>query len=213
MKYEDLIRCVTHPESISVDDQQNLKELIVKYPYFGIGQWLYLKSLKNQDSVYFEQELKKTALFTPNRRNLYFFIHPEKINATENLNRERNALTGSYFDMIGVLEEKQANDRTSLKSLAAKLREAREMMKTDSTSKNTETTKEAETEIAESTAHTDKNKEKSMVEELEIYAKKCIKEAKYAEAIETYEKLNLINPKKSIYFADQIRFLKKITNN
>ena len=43
--------------------------------------------------------------------------------------------------------------------------------------------------------------------------KKCIREKKYAEAIEILKKLNLINPKKSIYFADQIRFLEKALVN
>ena len=48
---------------------------------------------------------------------------------------------------------------------------------------------------------------------LEENLKKCIREKKYAEAIEILKKLNLINPKKSIYFADQIRYLEKILQN
>ena len=44
----------------------------------------------------------------------------------------------------------------------------------------------------------------------EEYAKKLIREKKFAQAIAILNELNLIYPKKSIYFADQIRFLEKI---
>ncbi|MDE5903170.1 MAG: hypothetical protein K2H21_08145 [Muribaculaceae bacterium] len=40
-----------------------------------------------------------------------------------------------------------------------------------------------------------------------------IKNRKYAEALAIIEELNLKNPEKSIYFADQIRFLKKLIIN
>ena len=48
---------------------------------------------------------------------------------------------------------------------------------------------------------------------LEERSHRLIRERKYPEAIEILKQLNLINPKKSIYFADQIRFLEKIIAN
>jgi hypothetical protein len=47
----------------------------------------------------------------------------------------------------------------------------------------------------------------------ECNAKKLIREHKYMEAIEILKLLNLNNPKKSVYFADQIRFLEKVIVN
>jgi len=47
----------------------------------------------------------------------------------------------------------------------------------------------------------------------ESNAKKLIIEHKYPEAIEILRALNLNNPKKSVYFADQIRFLEKVIAN
>ena len=47
----------------------------------------------------------------------------------------------------------------------------------------------------------------------EEIARNLIKNRKYEEALAIIERLNLINPKKSIYFADQIRFLKKLILN
>ncbi len=40
-----------------------------------------------------------------------------------------------------------------------------------------------------------------------------IKQGQYADALEIIKRLNLNNPKKSIYFADQIRFLEKLVKN
>jgi len=44
----------------------------------------------------------------------------------------------------------------------------------------------------------------------EFNAKKLITEQKYKDAIVILKQLNLNNPKKSVYFADQIRFLEKV---
>jgi hypothetical protein len=43
--------------------------------------------------------------------------------------------------------------------------------------------------------------------------KDCLKKRKYAEALEIIREQNLIYPKKSRYFADQIRYLEKLINN
>ena len=55
----------------------------------------------------------------------------------------------------------------------------------------------------------EQTKDLSLEEKSRLY----IRQKKYREAIEILKQLNLINPKKSIYFADQIRFLEKIIAN
>lgn len=124
MTYENFISYIEQPQNITETQVSELKELIEKFPYFGIAHWLYLRALKNTNSIYFGAELNKTAVFVPNRRNLYFFIHPDELE-TKN-QRERILKDGSYFDMIEKIETNGDESRNSLKSLAEKLKAARQ---------------------------------------------------------------------------------------
>ncbi|MBP1664023.1 MAG: hypothetical protein H6Q19_1163, partial [Bacteroidetes bacterium] len=107
-----------------------------------------------------------------------------------------------------------------LRLLAERLKAAREMLQPNNSEKETKTViaDSVNVEISpdltiEIKDHiTDKLSGKSP-EELELEAKKHIKEKKYKEALEILKELNFNNPKKSIYFADQIRFLEKIIQN
>lgn len=210
MTYDNFIQLVKDPESISGDNQSVLKELIDKYPYFGVARWLYLRSLYVSDSIYFDQELKKTALYASDRRKLYFFIYPEESVATDSLIRNRSTTSGSYFDMLNLLDNGE-NAKGSLQTLAEKLKASREMLSPNPVELHTEQYpigQEVDVDVNESNIHY--QNQDSNTSESEKKIKLLIKNKKYEEAIGVLEELNLINPKKSVYFADQIRFLKKI---
>ena len=207
MNYDDFIKYIRHPENLKDCQPEELKKLADKYPYFKLPRWLYLNSLHRSGSIYFGQELKKTALYAANRRNLYYYIHPEEAIVNES-SVVRNEGSGGYFDMLRKLESKGDNNRLSLQQLAAKLKAARETLKT-----------QAETKPADSDSLSEKVESMPVMiddesfEAKEKKAKQLIREKKYPQAVEILEELNLINPKKSIYFADQIRFLEKIIEN
>lgn len=128
MTYETFLSYIEQPEKLSAAQIPEIKELMEKYPYFGTARWLYLRALKNTNSLYFGAELGKTAVFAPNRRNLYFFIHPEELETKSQ--RERPMKDGSYFDMMDKLNEGEDENRQSLKSLAERLKTAREKLQT-----------------------------------------------------------------------------------
>jgi hypothetical protein len=74
------------------------------------------------------------------------------------------------------------------------------------------TGKEPEEDLEElEIPHWDKVEESSFFSE--TLAKIYLKQKKYDKALEIIRKLNLIYPEKSIYFADQIRFLEKWINH
>ena len=70
MTYENFIHYVHQPDTLTETQIPELKELVERFPYFGVGRWLYLKSLHAANSIYFTSELSKTALYAQNRRNL-----------------------------------------------------------------------------------------------------------------------------------------------
>lgn len=54
---------------------KELEKLYTDFPNFTPAAFLFLRSLKNQESVYFDKELKKTAFGTHNRFKLNHFLH------------------------------------------------------------------------------------------------------------------------------------------
>jgi hypothetical protein len=212
MVYDDFKKCFIDSEVLKNTSEKDFKDTISKYPFFRLTRWLYLKFLSETGNSSFEEELKKTALHATNRRNLYYFIYPEKMIENEP-NFLRDESSGSYFDILQKLESKNEDKPNSLKSLAEKLKNARKMIQNDSENKNEDdsessdklTNQELPVEMPETKIEN--------FQEKETEVKILVKNKKYREALEILEELNLINPKKSVYFADQIRFLRKIIEN
>ena len=72
-------------------------------------------------------------------------------------------------------------------------------------------TPSSETPVAPTPAKPDSTPESPAL--TESFARILVKNGNYAKALAIIEDLNLKNPEKSIYFADQIRFLKKLMIN
>ena len=117
--------------------------------------------------------------------------------------------------MIETIESIEGDSKQSLKNMAEKLKEARALVVPQAGVKISDKIKSVSTnqyEFLESIPAKD-NLEINVLEVSEQNAKKLILERKYYEAIEILKALNLNNPKKSVYFADQIRFLEKVIIN
>ncbi|RXQ87837.1 hypothetical protein EO244_15875 [Ancylomarina salipaludis] len=63
------------PQKMDGDSHKELKALIDVYPFFQAPYLLLLKTLNQQKSIRFNQELKKSALFIPDRRRLYLYLN------------------------------------------------------------------------------------------------------------------------------------------
>jgi len=79
---QKIIEYIDHPEFLGESDFSDLKTLSEDYPYSGILQTLYAKALHNCDSIFFEEQLKKTAIVNANRKKLYQVIHQPKLQKT-----------------------------------------------------------------------------------------------------------------------------------
>lgn len=212
MVYDDFKNCFIDSEVLKKTSDKEFKDIISRYPFFRLSRWLYLKFLSETKNSFFEEELKKTALHATNRRNLYYFIYPEKTIENEtNFLREENS--GSYFDMLQKLDSNNEDKPNSLKSLAEKLKNARKMIQNEAENKNTDEFESSEQSNSHEFEENQQEFQNKDLEEKEREVKNLVKNKKYREALEILEELNLINPKKSVYFADQIRFLRKIIEN
>ena len=226
MTQEEFISLVKQPESVAAQHVSDLKEMVERFPYFVPSRILLTKSLQLSNSIHFEAHLKTTTVFIPSRRWLYYYLYPEKLLSAEPYRREKNAKSGGdYFDMLNVVESGGGDTRQSLKNLADKLKSARSLVNIptvplkihiDKVPKNID----VETSVNELDRKVVDVVDANLVdvsvsqsfEKSEAKAKKLISERKYNEAIVILKELNLNNPKKSVYFADQIRFLEKVVS-
>ena len=67
-----------HPQGINDHQIDDLKSIIVEYPYFQAAHAIYLKALKNKGSFKYNQALKTTATYTTDRSVLFDFITSEE---------------------------------------------------------------------------------------------------------------------------------------
>jgi hypothetical protein len=215
MTHDDLISIVRQPENVNADYEADLKELVDRYPYFVTTRVLYVKALQQSHSIHYASNLKIASIYCSSRRWFYFYLHPEKMLSNEPYQHNKNGKSsGDYFDMINRIESDGGDSKQSLKNLAERLKAAREMVQMpiiQSIEKpiiqNIEKLNPVFNSISPDLSI------KNAEEISENNAKKLIKAHKYAEAIEILRALNLNNPKKSVYFADQIRFLEKVISN
>ena len=226
MTQEEFISLVKQPESVAAQHVSDLKEMVERFPYFVPSRILLTKSLQLSNSIHFEAHLKTTTVFIPSRRWLYYYLYPEKLLSAEPYRREKNAKSGGdYFDMLNVVESGGGDTRQSLKNLADKLKSARSLVNiptvplkihSDKVPKNIDvemSVNELDGKVVEVVdANLVDVSVSQSFENSEANAKKLISERKYNEAIVILKELNLNNPKKSVYFADQIRFLEKVVS-
>ena len=83
MNTEKIIALINAPQNILSLDVTNLDSLLLKHPYFQSGQLLLAKGLLNTDSIRYNQQLKKAAAYSLDRKKLFSLITLNKISKTE----------------------------------------------------------------------------------------------------------------------------------
>lgn len=193
MTSDELIVLVESPSLVEAAHEPDLRDWVKQYPYFSQARVLWLRSalLATGGSVR-EEELEAAALQVNDLRQLFFYLYPEMLLSAEPTGFQRSErYTGSYFDILDAANAEGGETNESLRKIAQRLKESRSMMQ------------KSEPPAVQLTE----------TEEMEQQVSRLIQDANYRGAIEILKQLNLINPKKSIYFADQIRFLEKIIEN
>ena len=201
MQKDKLIQLVEQPDKFRQEDLPELQALVNDYPYCQTFQMLYAKALYLFDNENYNKELAKIAL-SVNRTQLFYFIHQNYAEKTE-----KNQLLAAEFDYLAYLE--------NLEPIEAEQKQPNknDILIDSFIEKNP---KIQPSKLDENLSQIIDNEliERGIEDECfsETLAKIYIKQKKYEKAIKIFEKLNLKYPEKSIYFADQIRFLTIIVN-
>ncbi|MGB3947484.1 MAG: hypothetical protein WBM13_05850, partial [Bacteroidia bacterium] len=74
MNRNQFIAFMSNPDQMSGTDSAMLAELLKNFPYFQTAHLLYAKSLHNQNSIHYNNQLKITATYASDRKVLYRLI-------------------------------------------------------------------------------------------------------------------------------------------
>ena len=196
---KEYISLLKNPENVYNTHISDLRIMLEAFPFLVSARVLLAMALKKLESVEFPLVAQQTALYVADRRWFYFFLFPEKL-CKSTVSQSKNQSSGEYFDMLEKIERSGQDTRQSLRMLAEKLMAARQ----DFSVKKSEIMNEAQS------TENQQVENNFYWQQKENDAKKLIAEKKYSDALEILYQINLNIPKKSIYFADQIRFLTKI---
>ena len=233
MRADELIRLMKGESSYEEETLSELKNLLDEYPYFPVAQLLYTLNLKANKDTRFPAELRKSAVYTGDRKKMFYLMESESF-STEMIEmlEEEEPSNDSAFDLIDffLADKKQEEPRVlatsdyisflSSEQLRLPEEQITPMKHQQAIDKFLEEDEKApiriklqeqeETEIAASAEVIPTEREELFSETL---AKIYLKQKKYERSLEIIRKLSLLYPEKNRYFADQIRFLEKLIIN
>lgn len=242
MNPSQLQQWIRRPELLDRNSLYELRNLLARYPYFQTLRLLYLKNLYLLHDSSFGSELRKSVIYVPDRRRLFYLIEgehrltppidSEQSEAPTDVPQEGVDRTLALIEaFLAQSDEAIQEDELPLTDYvtdytAYLLRESDEPSSglplpqlrrqdlIDNFIEQESPTRSMDTPTEHST---DEATATSEVEEdfyfTETLAKIYIKQQKYEKALEIIKRLSLKTPRKNAYFADQIRFLEKLIIN
>ena len=235
IQHEELIGLMKGTTPYTNKTSFRLSDLIEEYPYFQTAHLLRTLNLLHLKDTNFLLDLRKTAIYVPDRKQLFFrieddFFDPELMETLENERISSVELIEAFLSESGV---KTGSKEIELETPPVSTDYASYFLsgkdKTDGGKtppfQHQETIDKFLQESSKSPLRIRFNQPKEPQEEIqeprleppandsfftETLAKIYIRQKKYNKALEIFRKLSLIYPEKSRYFADQIRFLEKL---
>lgn len=103
----DIAYLIRHPEDLNSETLHQLRELVACFPYYQAARLLYLQNLFLLHDPTFDQELRRAALYLPNRRLLFNMVHGRQYELHLPQKKEANTPTETPDDTV------QGGDRTA----------------------------------------------------------------------------------------------------
>lgn len=234
----NLNRYIEHPEQMDRDSLYELRNYVALYPYHQLARILMLRNMYLLHDPSFDEELRQAVFYITERKQLFdmvegrhYTIKKEKLPEKKPSEDRTVDLISNFLDSVPQEEIPQKAQRKPTPADAtidyvAYLLETESENPKEKTSSNATSTiidnflengggKITLADNSEQGPHVDVQLENDKDELEESYftetlAKIYIKQGNYSKALEIIQRLNLLFPKKSAYFADQMRFLEKI---
>ena len=224
MNTERIISLIENPNLIGKEDISFLEDISLKHPSFAISHVLLAKGLLNTESVRYNQKLKKAALYSLDRKQLFRLI-------SENVQKKRIVKENTPIEVIKVQKEILSTPKEELKigqplefneteeysfsewlslTKVQKINREEDKEKTDLI--NNFITKTPTRKVRKNKFFSPTETAKSSIIEndelvTETLARVYLEQEHFEKAIESYKKLSLKYPKKSSFFADQINLI------
>lgn len=114
MKAEDLYMFIDDPSQLNEETLAPLRQIVEEYPYFHVARMLYLKNLAATGNAQFAEELRKTAVYVPDRKKLFELIEGERYGMTFPLAADaEDASSGGSFSLIDAfLADRESKEGT-----------------------------------------------------------------------------------------------------
>jgi len=219
----DIEQLINHPEKLNGETLYEIRTLLNRYPFFQSLRLLYLKNLYLMHDNSFGAELRKSIFFISDRTSLYYLIEGEKsmepvehdgssADVSMQAGKEDRTLALINAFLQDVPEE--ANEQTSVPDYSMDYTSY--LLAQENTPQPIErkiTLDPTREVLSTPDISEDDNYDMDDSYFTETLAKIYIKQQRYEKALEIIKRLDLKYPKKSAYFADQIRFLEKLIIN
>ena len=232
MTNREIIRLIVSPEHLNEETLPAIARMVEDFPYFQTARLLYVMNLWAIKDSDFSSELKKAAFYVGDRKALFFNLTDEHLAYIYKVLKEDISLKDSfdlidtYLTEIGKSEIDNSIQTASGYNLNQLLIDADAPVEPSMKHQNVidhflekDKTEPVKIHLATGTssaitapAGSEETLETSTFFS-ETLAKIYIKQQKYEKALEIIHKLSLLYPEKSVYFADQIRFLEKLIIN
>ena len=216
---DNLTQHIQAPQKITGEDVANIDSLLHEFPYFQTAQLLLAKGLLNTDSIRYNRQLKKAAIYSLDRKQLFKLItqhkteaEPSSVESTTEQSTEQNLAIGqplafekeeeySFSEWLALTKVKKIDriPKPSTKQLIDNF-----IGKEISISKPKKTTFFKPVDVAK----------ESLIENNDLVtptlAKVYLEQGHYEKAILAYQKLILKYPEKNSFFAAQIELINNL---
>ena len=221
---------------------EHLRSMVERYPYYHAARILLLRALYKMHDSAFNEQLHKAAIYVPSRQTLFQMFEADNHTPESPAVRQSRAVeideedrTQTLIDnFIGNMPSPSPSAKHTIDATQDYMAYLMQMeMKMESTATPTQappmqgqdiiddflSNNEGRFEISDlpesGTPHIDESQQNDVGTGVltEAMARIYIKQGKYDKAIEIIQRISLKYPKKNRYFADQIRFLRKLIIN